>query len=114
MEQSSEASCQVLLQTGTVSTGLDTRPQWDTWLTCPHVRKHLRDDGVRQPQTFQAQALQEPAAADDALQSGCRDGGAGQVHLHQLQTAEDRKGHVKAGVRHYKLHLQIRTLEAKS
>lgn len=55
------------------------------------MHQHLREDGIRQLQTFQAQVLQEPAATDDALQSSWRDGGVGQVHLDQLQTAEDKR-----------------------
>lgn len=51
---------------------------------------NLRDYGIRQLQTFQAQVLQEPAATDDALQSWCRDGGVGHVHLNHLQRAENK------------------------
>lgn len=45
------------------------------------------DDGVGEQQTLQAQVLQEPAAADDALQSSGGDDGAGQIHVEQLQLA---------------------------
>lgn len=89
------ASIQLLLQTRNLHRP-GACPQWDSLRddgasAGQHVHQHLREDGIRQLQTFQAQVLQEPAATDDALQSSWRDGGVGQVHLDQLQTAEDKR-----------------------
>lgn len=53
--------------------------------------ENLPDDGVREPQTLQAQVLQKPAATDDALQGRGGDDGVGQIHLNQLQLAEQWK-----------------------
>lgn len=57
--------------------------------------ENLPDDGVRELQTLQAQVLQKPAATDDALQSRSGDDGVGQIHLNQLQWAEQWKRYKK-------------------
>lgn len=50
--------------------------------------ENLPDDGVRKLQTLQTQVLQKLAATDYTLQSRGGDYGVGQIHLNQLQWAE--------------------------
>lgn len=56
------------------------------------------EDGVRELQTLQTQILQQPAAADDALQSWAGGNRAGQVHLNYLQCAEERESQLQLHV----------------
>lgn len=50
--------------------------------------ENVPDDGVRKLQTLQTQVLQKPAVTDYTLQSRGGDYGVGQIHLNQLQWAE--------------------------